>query len=499
MTEAELNSFTSGYATQEDGKTKSVSLNRRSDGYFDAVGRVATSSISVAEFIATIGAAWDTSETITWKWGLTEAELTSFAAGYATQEDGVTKSLSINRRSDGYFDAVGREAETEIAVATVTATVGQSWDSVEVTIWKWGLTLAELNAFTATYSAQEDGITKSVSVNRRSDGYFDAVGRTLTTTIATATFTAIVGSAWDEVTTTVWKWGLTEAEVTAFVGGYSASETGKRKSVEVNRRADGKYDAVARVVQSNSAENLTVTIAETSFSKETRVYNWGVDPDDLAALLTAFESATARSRKAVNVSRRQDGNYDVVLSTTATTERAGATTKVLRGQSSTVTSFVNAAAPPDPLSGYGTVHYEQNELGGYDGYTEDVTYTSTDDDDAGAGSVNQMNIVTAYRIFRIGGVVKRQPVTYVVGRRSTRSYRKAHVIAMGPWVTDLIANPDAVTVVDTTYTPLIHTLAGDSRVESLGGGRFVGIRVMDEIYAGSPTTQVTLGEEDEPA
>jgi len=495
MTEAELNSFTSGYATQEDGKTKSVSLNRRSDGYFDAVGRVATSSISVAEFIATIGAAWDTSETITWKWGLTEAELTSFAAGYATQEDGVTKSLSINRRSDGYFDAVGREAETEIAVATVTATVGQSWDSVEVTIWKWGLTLAELNAFTATYSAQEDGITKSVSVNRRFDGYFDAVGRTLTTTIATATFTAIVGSAWDEVTTTVWKWGLTEAEVTAFVGGYSASETGKRKSVEVNRRADGKYDAVARVVQSNSAENLTVTIAETSFSTETRVYNWGVDPDDLAALLTAFESATARSRKAVNVSRRQDGNYDVVLSTTATTERAGSTSTSTRQLSLGRTIFINAAAAPDPLVGYGTVHYEQNELGGYDGYTEAVTYfTHDNDDDEGSGAVNAANDVLTYRYYKVGNRRYREEVTFTIWKKTTRSPQLAWLIAHAPWASVSSYYP---TTDPADQRPLMKTPAGSSGVESYGKGRYLATRVMNMTPAGSTLIEVIGGYEDE--
>jgi hypothetical protein len=558
LDDAGVAAFALLYSAQEDGKQKSISVNRRGDGLFDAVGRIASTGIVVDSVSVTLGAAWDTSEQIEWRWGLSKAELDAFAADYSTQEDGKSKSLTLDRRTDGKFNVVGRVSTVAISVDTLTAVIGSAWDTTETITWKWGISQAELDAFAALYSAQEEGKTKSISLNRRGDGKFDAVGRVSTTSIATDTVVATVGAAWDTVETTTWKWGLTKAQLDAFTALYSASADGSTKSVSVSRRADGKFDAVGREsLQTDDTPDEVVKIAVAWATDEQITWKWGLTSTELATFEASHQTAVDGTTKSFSVTRRADGLFDVVLrenisqkpfddvtmevkrqdaETVSTTWKwgmtktefdtwhaelkAGVTAGVVRNVSvqrrednlydatmveatqgarvgisgsstkqatSTRDLYFNQATPITKPAGYGDYSSIKNELGLYDGHSETISYTSDDEDDP--ERINKVYIVYATRRVRRFTRIYESKFSFYVGYRSARSLKQAHGYAFGA----------TLDIGDGSTEPsddaaLMHTEAGSSRVEAVGGNQYVAIRVMAGEHV-SDTFVSALGDE----
>ena len=316
LTKEELQAFIATFTAQTPGVTKQLSISfNENTGKYNATATTATRDTTGVALDLTIGADEDTVLALTYRYNLTKGSVETYAAGFAAQEQGKQKSLSVSRRADCTYDVVAQVRTTQPIGEALTTIVGRSKDTLETTVYEWGIDKAAVEVFVAGYAAQEQLVNKSVSVSRRADYYFDVVGRTLVKTESQIPISFTIGATEQSVQNSDYIWNMTASALQVELDNRSTKEGGKQKSARISRNRtssgeeDGTYDAVFNEIVT---DNTTVTAAYgTGAESEENVYSFSCTSAEKDAIIAALTDTDLEGNLSVSVGRNQDDTYNI--------------------------------------------------------------------------------------------------------------------------------------------------------------------------------------------
>lgn len=317
----EYDAFLLTYSTREHGRLRQMQTFRNPDCTFNVImiDRFKDHDSKI-DFQATYRPNLDSEATVLNVWNLWDADA---VRSYISQNnldqevEGVSHTVRVTRNEDGTFDLAAVIDDGRDEVDEITTVVGKSSTELETAVYKFNLTTEQANNFASTYADTEEGINKSVSLQRQPNGLFNAVGREVTSgDVATIDFT--FGREVDIEGRIIAKWGLKDqAAVDDFVSTVKTQTEGLTHSVQIFRNSDGTYNMIANIGLITNEFQFTYEF-ERTFDVTQHVFH-AYNIADHAALVSLIGSKAIdverKTSRQVRESRNSDGTWNLTIIT----------------------------------------------------------------------------------------------------------------------------------------------------------------------------------------
>jgi hypothetical protein len=275
---------------------------------------------SQIDFSATYRPNLDSEATVLNVWNLwDESAVRAYIAANDLDEEieGVSNTVRVTRNEDGTFDLAAVIDDGRDELAEITTVVGKSSTEVETAVYKFNLDEGDASTFADTYSEPDEGINKSVSLQRQPNGLFNAVGREVTSgEVVTIDFT--FGREVDIEGRVIAKWGLKDQDaVDDFVNALKTQTEGLTHSVQIFRNSDGTYNMIANIGLITNEFQFTYEF-ERTFDITQHVfhaYNIADHAELISLIASKAEDVERKTSRQVRESRNSDGTWNLTIIT----------------------------------------------------------------------------------------------------------------------------------------------------------------------------------------
>ena len=340
----------------------------------------------------TVGVSCTETAVITYRFGISRAEIDSIKTDYATNEVGKIKNVQVfPGRNPGTYNFIGTVTTESSTAIVFTETTGAAFDVTSVTKYSFNLLKAAAETEAGLYSTPERGKTKTVRVSRNRNCLWDVVA-TINTRSATPDETDWTVYTDQTETTTFWLVsGLAdEAAADAWLNtnGFSDSATaGVRKSAQVSQNTDGTFDIRASKTTAVADSHTFTYVPQGDGSVYTDIQINLADATALASWITAggYNAATQGETYSISATANPDGTLNATAQKVTATARSSGPHTVFKSKqrTDTATIYRNQTSITAIAGSYGRLDgLRLNPDGTFDFY---VIETSYQDDGVGEG------------------------------------------------------------------------------------------------------------------
>lgn len=266
----------------------------------------------------------DKGQDIYYFWRVPKSAASAILTAY--RETGATATMSFNDAMETYDITIRKKAATSPPNLT-TGNIYKHCDTTVVYHFAWGYTKAQLETFLNNHAGSEAaGITRTVRVDTRGDGLYDATVQEETVTYSAAKhqldWALFSGPASGGITIrTIFGWNTPVTELATVKTLLEADAQNQKSDFKVTRNDNCTFDYVA-VLETHTEQTATATVTQESADAGIGIV---VEEKDKLASVPAAVSAGRRVRKNIDVKQNDLGSYRYRIETVTVAKRTGDT------------------------------------------------------------------------------------------------------------------------------------------------------------------------------